>query len=32
MSPAAPSFNAYADFEERGDDFAARARIRALRA
>ena len=32
MSPAAPSFNAYADFEERGDDFAARAKSVALRA
>lgn len=23
LSPAAPSFNAYANFEERGDEFAA---------
>ena len=23
LSPAAPSFNQYANFEERGDDFAA---------
>jgi UDP-N-acetylmuramoyl-L-alanine---L-glutamate ligase len=32
MSPAAPSFNAYTSFEERGDDFAARAKSVALRA
>lgn len=32
LSPAAPSFNQYADFEERGDDFAARAKSVALRA
>jgi UDP-N-acetylmuramoylalanine--D-glutamate ligase len=32
ISPAAPSFNAYTDFEERGDDFAARAKSVALRA
>jgi UDP-N-acetylmuramoylalanine--D-glutamate ligase len=31
LSPAAPSFNAYKNFEERGDDFAARARAVALR-
>ena len=24
LSPAAPSFNQYTNFEERGDDFAAR--------
>jgi UDP-N-acetylmuramoylalanine--D-glutamate ligase len=32
LSPAAPSFNAYKNFEERGDDFAAFARAVAFRA
>jgi UDP-N-acetylmuramoyl-L-alanine---L-glutamate ligase len=32
LSPAAPSFNAYNNFEERGDDFAAFARAVAFRA
>ena len=32
LSPAAPSYNAYANFEQRGDDFAACARAVALRA
>jgi UDP-N-acetylmuramoylalanine--D-glutamate ligase len=32
LSPAAPSFNQYANFEERGDDFAALAKSVALRA
>jgi UDP-N-acetylmuramoylalanine-D-glutamate ligase len=27
LSPAAPSYNAYTNFEERGDDFAALARL-----
>jgi UDP-N-acetylmuramoyl-L-alanine---L-glutamate ligase len=31
LSPAAPSFNAYANFEQRGDDFAACARMLASR-
>jgi UDP-N-acetylmuramoylalanine--D-glutamate ligase len=31
LSPAAPSFNQYANFEQRGDDFAACAKSVALR-
>ncbi|MGH2843011.1 MAG: glutamate ligase domain-containing protein, partial [Solirubrobacteraceae bacterium] len=31
LSPAAPSFSQYANFEERGEDFAARAKSVALR-
>jgi UDP-N-acetylmuramoylalanine--D-glutamate ligase len=30
LSPAAPSYNVYANFEQRGDDFAALARGVAL--